>query len=250
MHIFFIKSVLSLFILLIACIALFTMFEVFGRGEKKYDAVKLKKIHRINGIVYILLFLVISYFCLDFIIGTKTELSPRASLHALLALTILVLFIIKIVMVKFYRQFYGKVQTIGILIAVLTFVMVGITGGYYLLVTQFATEKAVKQAIEQPKEEAEKAVDLPVRTDSESIRRGQELYESKCTFCHDPYSRETIVGPGHKGIMKNPILPVSKREVTPNNIHRQLRQPFSQMPSFDYLSNDEVSDIIAFLHTL
>jgi cytochrome c len=34
-----------------------------------------------------------------------------------------------------------------------------------------------------------------VRTDVKSIEKGKELYESKCSFCHDPYGTETIVGP-------------------------------------------------------
>jgi mono/diheme cytochrome c family protein len=226
------------------------MFEVFGRSERKYDAVKLKKIHRINGIVYLLLFVLISFLCLDFIYSTKTELSPRASLHVMLALTIVVLFAIKIAIVKVYRQFYIKVQTIGLLIAVMTIVMVGMTGGYYLLISKFGTAGPVKSVKEEAPKDQSKKMSVTVRTDSESIKRGQELYDNKCSFCHDPHSNETIVGPGHKDLLKNPSLPVSKRETTPENIQRQIRKPFNEMPSFDYLSDEEVLDIIAFLNTL
>jgi hypothetical protein len=53
-----------------------------------------------------------------------------------------------------------------------------------------------------------------------------------------------------KGILKNPELPLSRRPATPDNIRDQLRKPFGRMPSFDYLREEEVDDIIAYLITL
>jgi hypothetical protein len=117
------------------------MFEILGRSEKRYNIEKLKNIHRANGIIYFLIFIFISYLCIDFIISTKAELSTRAIFHSVFALAIIVLLIIKISFVKIYRQFYSKAQTIGILIAVLTFLMVGTSGGYYLLITKFGMDK-------------------------------------------------------------------------------------------------------------
>jgi hypothetical protein len=96
--------------------------------------------------------------------------------------------------------------------------------------------------------------ELPVNTiiknDLESIARGKILFDAKCKFCHNAYNTGTIVGPGLQGILKNPELPVSRRPAASDNIRRQLRQPFSRMPSFEYLSKEEVEDIIAFLNTL
>jgi hypothetical protein len=51
-------------------------------------------------------------------------------------------------------------------------------------------------------------------------------------------------------VLKNPELPVSRHLSTPENIRRQLIQPFSRMPSFEYLSEKEMADILAFLNTL
>ncbi|MEW6418126.1 MAG: cytochrome c [Nitrospirota bacterium] len=58
------------------------------------------------------------------------------------------------------------------------------------------------------------------------------------------------MGPGHKGILKNPLLPVSKKPATPENIVHQLKKPYKDMPSFSYLSDTEVQNIIAYLNTL
>ncbi|MEW6571313.1 MAG: cytochrome c, partial [Nitrospirota bacterium] len=186
---------------------------------------------------------IIAYFCLDFILKTKAEPSPRATFHGVFALSVIVLLFLKVSFIRIYKQFYGYVKTIGILIALLTFGMIGTSAGYYLLITKFGTEVLLKKEI--PEE-----VKIIVKTDPESIKKGKELYESKCSFCHDPKSTETTVGPGHKGIMKNPLLPVSKKPATPENIADQIRNPYKDMPSFSYLPDEDVVNIIAYLNTL
>jgi hypothetical protein len=228
---------------------MFTMFEVFGRAEKKYNIDKLRKFHRLDGKLYFILYVLIAYLCLSFIYRTETEPSPRATFHGVFALSVLVLLLLKVSFVRIYRQFYGYVKTIGILIALLTFGMIGTSAGYYLLITNFGTDILFKKAVEEKRGLAKEAM-IIVKTDMESIKKGRELYDSKCSFCHDPYSTVKIVGPGHKGILKNPFLPASKKPSTPENIANQIKNPYRDMPSFSYLSNKQISDIIAFLNTL
>jgi len=250
MPVFLFKSLLSLLIILLTIVAMFTMFEIFGRAEKRYNIDRLKKIHRANGLVYLLIFIFISYYCLGFIAGTKAELSARSAFHAVFALTVLVLVGLKISFVSIYRQFYGKAQTVGLLLATTTFLLFGTSGGYYFLVTKAGTDLSVSRKPEVKKEAGRQPFGGAVRTDAESITKGKELYESKCYFCHDAYSNKTEVGPGHKGILRNPLLPVSKKPATPENVANQLRDPFRDMPSFSYLSDGDVQNILAFLNTL
>lgn len=249
MPILLLKSILSVLMLFLAGVAMFTMFEIFGRDKKRYNVEKIKKLHKANGIIYLLIFIFVSYFCLSFVINSKSELTPRGTFHATFALTIIVLLGLKISFVRIYRQFYGQVKTIGLLIALLTFGMVGTSGGYYLAVTQFGTIP-FKETKTTEEKNAQTTPGIVVRTDSQSIRKGKELYESKCYFCHDAYSNKAGVGPGHKGILKNPLLPVSKKPATPDNIANQLRNPYKDMPSFSYLSREDILNIIAFLNTL
>jgi mono/diheme cytochrome c family protein len=91
---------------------------------------------------------------------------------------------------------------------------------------------------------------ITVRTDDGSIIKGKSLFRSKCVFCHQPNSTEIVVGPGLQGILKQTALPVSKKSATPENIINQLRRPYKDMPSFTYLSEEEVLNIIAYLNTL
>jgi uncharacterized membrane protein len=257
MSTFFLKSILSVILLLLAAVGMFTMFEMFGRDEKRFNAARLRTVHKTAGVFYLIVFALITYFCLRFVFITKAELSARAALHGIFAAAVLVLLAVKVLYVRVYRQFYEQVKVFGLIISLITFVMVGMSAGYYFLVSEFGADTSYDRIIEykeqialERKTKKVEAPGRPVRTDPESIGRGKNIFDAKCRFCHNAYSTETIVGPGLKGVLKNPELPVSRRPATPENIRGQLRQPFSRMPSFDYLTEEEVEDIVAFLNTL
>lgn len=91
---------------------------------------------------------------------------------------------------------------------------------------------------------------IVIKTDPESVEAGRLLFARKCEYCHDPNSNNSLVGPGFKGILKGALLPVSGRPATPENIASQMRHPFTSMPSFDFLPEQELLDIIAYLNTL
>jgi mono/diheme cytochrome c family protein len=256
LSLFFMKSVLSLLVLCLSIAGMFTMFEIFGRSETTNDIARLKRLHKAGGYLYLLLFVIVSYYCLKFLVLSKVELSPRGALHSLIASAVVILFVLKIFFVRVYRQYYNQAKIFGLLIGLMTFGMFWTSGGYYLLVTGFGTYKGIDRIIEyrmrgQGRVEFEDAAgNAPVKTDPASISRGKKLFEAKCSACHDPYRRETIVGPGLRGLLKRSFLPASGRPATPENVRRQLREPFEKMPSFAYLSDEEVADLLAFLNTL
>ena len=257
MTIFFLKSLISLLLLFCAGLSMYTMFEIFGRGPSVLSAGKFKKLHKASGYIYVLLFVLVSYLCIGFMMASKSELSPRALLHVALAWSVIALLILKVLFVRVYRQFYAQARTIGIVMGVMSFVLVGITGGHYLAVSGFGKDRSVdKSAYYELKGPLLRVVGTGtpsfavIRTDRLSIERGGTLFRSRCASCHDPLSTNTIVGPGLKGLLKNPALPVSKNPATAESIRFQLRQPMGRMPSFAYLTEDEMSDLIAYLNTL
>ena len=254
---FLFKSILSLLMILGAIVAMFTMFEIFGRGTAKYKVPTLKVLHRINGVIYLILFLYIAYHCIDFIISTKGELSSRSTFHSLFALLIIVLFSVKISFIKIYKQFYAQARTLGLVMALTTFGMVGTSGIYYLLVSGFGKNEiqatVISAQLEAPTETPLRKDELPkieLRTDTESIRSGRKLFKESCSFCHDPASTKMSAAPGLKGLLRNPTLPVSKKASTPENIAAQLKNPYKDMPSFENLQEEDIVHLIAFLNTL
>jgi len=96
-----------------------------------------------------------------------------------------------------------------------------------------------------PKEEPK----FVVRTDQDSIEVGKLLFDSRCRKCHDPY-KDVGFPVGLHGILKKKSLPVSGKPATPENIAKQIRHPFYEMPEFTDLSDDDILDLIAYLNTL
>lgn len=250
MPFFLLKSLLSLIVLASALIGIFIAFEQFGRVEQKFNRDTLRKFHSANGIMYLFLCLGLTYLCFGFLVRTKTEPSVRVMFHALFAISVLLILCFKVLVARIYRQFYAKLQTAGLILAFVSFCMIGTSAGYYLLITKFGKDIPVAGLSDQRRAAVAEQTGMVAKTDSESIRKGKKLYEDKCTFCHDPLSNRTLTGPGHKGILKNARLPVSGKPAIPENVAVQLRTPFRDMPPFSYLSSDEVQALIAFLNTL
>jgi mono/diheme cytochrome c family protein len=230
-----------------------SMLEALGRGEKRFDVKKLKKIHRINGFFFILIFLFVTYYCFRSIIFGQLEFSPRAAFHSVFALAVLLLLALKISFLEMYDQFSGKVLIIGPTIALVALGMIGTSGGYYLLVTRFHTDKTFDEIREYKDKGVQQGTEdrgAKISTAQTAISNGKKLFDTRCIFCHDAQSNNTVVGPGLKGVLKNQSLPVSKRPAIPENIRSQLRAPFNKMPPFSNLTEQEVEDIISFLNTL
>jgi len=255
--IFLLKSVLSLLLLLPAAYGMYAMYTLFGRAPDADRAASLRRRHRAAGYVFVLLFLAVSYLCVAFAVAARTEPSPRASLHILLALAILALLMVKVLFLRLFRQFYEQAKTIGTMIGVLSFVLVGISAGYFLAVSRLGQDRTMDRsagyALRGPflaVTQVGRPVSEAVRTDRRSIERGQSLFASRCSACHDPHSTRVIVGPGLEGLLRKPKLPASGHPATAESIRFQLKQPLGRMPSFAYLSPEEVEDLIAYLNTL
>jgi cytochrome c1 len=257
MTIFFLKALLSLLLLVAAAAAMYAMFEALGRSTPSLSAERLKRLHKGSGYLYAALFIFISYLCIGFAAASRNDPSPRAALHIVLALSIIALFLLKVLYVRFFRQFYAQARTIGVIIGVLSFVLVGVSGGFYLVVSHFGRDRTVDKSVYYELKgpllvvkEMERPGLMAIRTDRLSIERGRTLFDSKCAICHDPNSTRTIIGPGLKGLLKRPTLPISGHPATAESIRFQLRQPMGRMPSFSYLSDEEVEDLVAYLNTL
>ncbi len=91
---------------------------------------------------------------------------------------------------------------------------------------------------------------IEAKRDYESINRGQQLFQEQCGFCHRANSTAYHAGPGLKGILKKPRLPTSNYPATVENILKQLKNPYKEMPSFQHLTDEELSLLIAYLNTL
>ena len=210
MTIFFIKSLLSLLLLAAVVYGMYSMFQVFG-GAVAGNVERIKLRHKLSGYLYVLILLFISYLCIGFAAASKAEPSSRAVVHIVLALTILTLLVIKVLFIRRFRQFYAQAKTIGIAIGVMSIVMIGISGGYFLTMTRFGQDRSVDKSVYYRLERPFLTIARiggpgasSIRTDRLSIERGRTLFAARCSACHDPLSTRTIVGPGLKGLLEKP----------------------------------------------
>jgi mono/diheme cytochrome c family protein len=80
---------------------------------------------------------------------------------------------------------------------------------------------------------------------------GRKLYDNYCDRCHEPYSSSGKQGPPLKGIFTKPYLPLSGLPANDERVGEIIRFGRSKMQGFgQVLSEQQVRDLLAYLHTL
>ncbi|UCE42898.1 MAG: cytochrome c [Candidatus Aminicenantes bacterium] len=238
MSFFLIKSILALFLLATAVSAVISMFTIMGKAEKKADPKTLRKIHKISGRIFLLLLLPLIILGLRHWANVGDQASLRAVFHAVLALGLIVIFLLKVSIVKFYKQFLRFAPVLGMLVFSFAFVVFSISAGYY----------AVRTLSASPPQPEERQMDSPEIVGNAD--QGASFYNTNCLSCHHADSEEKKLGPGLKGLFKNEKLPHTGRPATVENVKQQLIRPALVMPSFTKLTEQEIADLIAYLKIL
>ncbi len=238
MSLFFIKSILAIIFLIAGLTAIICMLTLMGRSERKISAVLLRRVHKIAGLTFSILLLVISYFCIKYWIMVGDQISVRAAFHGLTGFTLFIVLVLKLLVVRFYKQFLRFVPIMGMIVFSLAFVATTTSAGYYLLRLACAESEPVETA-------------TPAQASLQgNIEEGSALFASKCISCHFADSEEKKHGPGLKDLLKKETLPHSGRPATIENVKKQLIRPILTMPSFANFSEKEMADILAYLETL
>lgn len=80
---------------------------------------------------------------------------------------------------------------------------------------------------------------------------GRRLYDNYCDRCHEPYSSSDKQGPSLEGIFKKPYLSESGLPANDERVDEIIRLGRSKMRGFgDVLSEQQVQNLLAYLHTL
>ncbi len=240
MSFFLFKSILAVLFLITALIALLSMLTLMGKTDKKIKPNTLRKMHKTSGFLFLLLLLVISYFCLNYWMKLGDQASTRAVFHGVLAFALIIIFFIKIVLVQFYKQFLRFAPVLGILTFCFAFVVFSTSAGFYLLKTLCASPISPQGS----------PVPLASNKISGSADRGEALFMNKCSSCHYADREDSRLGPGLKNLFKKERLPHSGRPATVENVKEQLIRPIVAMPSFASLSEQEMADLMEFLKIL
>ncbi len=80
---------------------------------------------------------------------------------------------------------------------------------------------------------------------------GRHIYDQYCDRCHSPYSSKKRQGPSLKGLFKREDLPVSGMPANDDRVRDVIRMGRNKMDGFsNVLSDEQISDLLAYLHTL
>ena len=80
---------------------------------------------------------------------------------------------------------------------------------------------------------------------------GRKTYDSECARCHEPYSTRGKKGPGLKGVFQNKYLAISGLPANDERVTDIIRLGRKDMPGYSQkLSDKEIQDLLAYLHTL
>ena len=80
---------------------------------------------------------------------------------------------------------------------------------------------------------------------------GRKVYDNDCDRCHAPYSTRGKKGPGLKGMFNNKYLALSGLPANDERVTDIIRLGRHEMPAYGQkLSQQEIEDLLAYLHTL
>jgi len=79
--------------------------------------------------------------------------------------------------------------------------------------------------------------------------RGRQIYQANCAVCHNAYKNEALQGPALIHLYKKDLP--SGKPPTDQHVRDSIMLGRNMMPPFNLLLNDQqVNDLIAYLHTL
>jgi mono/diheme cytochrome c family protein len=79
---------------------------------------------------------------------------------------------------------------------------------------------------------------------------GHAVFQSDCAVCHHPNSEQKLIGPGLLGLFQKPYLP-SGAPATDARVRFTILRGKNVMPPFaNILDNQQIDNLLAYLHTL
>lgn len=80
---------------------------------------------------------------------------------------------------------------------------------------------------------------------------GRKIYDNYCDRCHEPYSSRGKKGPSLKGVFKQQYLPLSGLPANDDRVGEIVKYGRAKMEGFGRaLSDDQIKDLLVYLHTL
>jgi len=128
---YLIKSLLAVLLLAAGTTAFLSMMARFGRPGGEARSERLRRLHKKAGWVYVALVAPLAVFGADFLVEMGDGLSIRAGFHFVLAMALFAILVLKVLVVKTYRQQLKFAPSLGMTLFAVTLVVFLITAGYF-----------------------------------------------------------------------------------------------------------------------
>lgn len=152
----------------IGAAAAFIMIHLKGRSRDRIHGKTLVRAHRILGYVFIALYILMVVTMIIRISYYQDELSPRAILHVVFALSLVPLLAAKWLVARKYKLLTSRLFFLGMTIFLFAFLLNAISAGHYYLYRGAVSEVAISS--------------IDKETMNEDI--GRQLVAKKCAKCH------------------------------------------------------------------
>jgi hypothetical protein len=127
------KTIFASMFLIASAGSFLTMMTLMGKPGGTGDPARLRKLHRTLGWTAVVLLAPLVYFGLEFVKEMGDGMSTRAVFHIVLAETLIVLLLLKVLVVRFFKGFLKNAPALGMALFVLTLVVYLITAGFMLV---------------------------------------------------------------------------------------------------------------------
>src|SRR5207249_11898194 len=162
---------LGITFVLIGAINVWLVLQASARVRDAKASARLIAAHRIGGYLFIAIFCVMGYFMVARLGDVGGGASPGAIIHLTLEMVLSPLLFVKVLVARYYKNYYSFLLPIGLVIFVLAFVLIGITAGPYLA-HQTRMQTVSLAAIHLP----------PAGID---INLAAATMEKRCSKCHN-----------------------------------------------------------------
>jgi cytochrome c2 len=152
----------------IGAVTAFIMIRLKGRSRDHIHGKTFVRAHRILGYVFIALYVLMVVTMIIRISYYQDELSPRAILHVVFALSLLPLLAAKWLVARKYKLLTSRLFFLGMTIFLFAFLLNAISAGHYYLYRGAVREVAISS--------------IDKETMNEDI--GRQLVVKKCAKCH------------------------------------------------------------------
>jgi len=163
--------VLGILFVLVGAANVWLVLQASARVKNSKANARLIAAHRIGGYIFIMLFCVMGYFMMARMRGSSGNTSVGTMIHLTVAMLLSPLLFIKVLIARYYKSYYNFLLPIGLLIFVLSFVLVAIAAGPYLLRSTDIRSVSLEE-INQP-------------TATVDLKQAATTMQQRCSTCHN-----------------------------------------------------------------